>query len=343
MNNLRQNRCRARRAFTLIELLVVIAIIAILIGLLLPAVQKVRAAADRVRCTNNLKQLGIATHNYALNNNDHFPPGAGPLPLTGVGQRPSPQALILPYVEQAAKFAQFDFNYDVNNDPENFDARTQDVPIYLCPSDPSTGTFTNSSGPVGKCNYFGNMGRTVDNFDRGGKYGGIFFTEFTSTQFNAPLNNHPRTVRIQDVEDGTAETALWSEIRRGWHDSSRPRDLWDVYIDGGSNWSGQSTLATPPASCANPTPTTTYTGLQYYRGGFPPTSVYGHVVRPNSATWDCLDGSYGRGFIAARSYHQGGVNVCFCDGSVRFKSNNINITIWQALGSRADGIPVDDD
>src|SRR4051794_34803238 len=142
------SRPRVRPGFTLIELLVVIAIIAVLIGLLLPAVQKVREAAARMKCQNNLKQMGLAAHTYE-STNGYLPPPKGTVKIGDVvgSNDASPQALILPYVEQAGKYNQFNFNYstwqdrlavppnNVANDPStglgiNMLARSQDIPFY---------------------------------------------------------------------------------------------------------------------------------------------------------------------------------------------------------------------
>ena len=157
-----------RKGFTLIELLVVIAIIAILVGLLLPAVQKVREAANRMSCSNNLKQLGLACMNYE-STNGILPPG------TGGGLQLSPQAIILPYMEQSNIYNLFDTTMSVIFSSSNFYARTQEVKSYLCPSDGETGgypnlslggaasvpTGANGSAPFGRLNYFASIGNTA--------------------------------------------------------------------------------------------------------------------------------------------------------------------------------------
>src|SRR5258708_5733753 len=124
-----------RSAFTLVELLVVIAVIAILVALLLPAVQTAREAARRIQCTNNLKQIALATHNFH-DANALLPPGASAAPSFA-----SSLVFILPFFEQMNSFNSFNLTLDVTDFPENSTARNHDVSGYLCPSDPSFGSF----------------------------------------------------------------------------------------------------------------------------------------------------------------------------------------------------------
>src|SRR5262245_21946798 len=131
-----------RRAFTLIEVLVVIGIIAILIGLLLPAVQKIRAAAARIKCANNLKQIALAAHDYH-DIRGHFPPGVSRPP-----DRSPALVALLPHVEQINIYRLFDLSQNVWQAPSNFAGRTQEIPLFLCPSDPAGGRFLETSGGV---------------------------------------------------------------------------------------------------------------------------------------------------------------------------------------------------
>src|SRR5687767_3242912 len=137
---------RNRHAFTLIELLVVIAIIAILIALLVPAVQKVREAAARTQCQNNLKQIGLAAHNYA-EVNKRLPPG------TRVPSRASAISQLLPYLEQASIYQLFDHTKDYS-DTANSNAVSLEVAMLLCPSDPSNGKFPANA----RANYMASLG-----------------------------------------------------------------------------------------------------------------------------------------------------------------------------------------
>ncbi|HEY1379639.1 MAG TPA: DUF1559 domain-containing protein [Gemmataceae bacterium] len=345
-------RCR-RVGFTLIELLVVIAIIAILIGLLLPAVQKVREAAARVKCQNNLKQIVLAAHNYESSNGT-FPPGAGKFgenDYPTLVQRPSPLALILPYVEQANKYNQFNFSYDVNGNAINEAARQQDVSIYLCPADPSDGYWNQGVGtqPYGRTNYFANIGRQNNPTVQDPKTSGVFFVEFSSTQWNQ-LGNKPRSVKIQDITDGTSNTAMFSEIKRGLRRGNDEANgttrtvPWDMINDAAM----PNPLVYPPTlipvgsgapplgyTCPDSGSLFRYVGNQYYRG-FHFTAYYNHLLPPNPNTSDCTN--LNGGVSPARSYHSGGVNSGFSDGSIRFITNSIDPVVWAYLGSRGDGM-----
>jgi prepilin-type N-terminal cleavage/methylation domain-containing protein/prepilin-type processing-associated H-X9-DG protein len=357
-----------RRGFTLIELLVVIAIIGVLVGLLLPAVQKVREAANRMKCQNNLKQIGLATMNYE-STYGMFPPGAGQLPIYAGGsttavipgpntapipgwvQRASPQALILPYVEQANKYNLFNFDRDVSNDPVNAPARIQDVPFYLCPSDPSQGSISTSgvdsagnaiTGQYGRCNYMASTGWNPNPTNQQPDTGGVFFVEFTNPQWKTLLNK-PRSVTIAAVTDGMSNTAMWSEIKRGVVSAppssqnggyNHPLVAWDIVSV------SDATPMPPTGNCAKlPAEITSgtvfyYAGFQYARS-FAWTSFYSHLKKPNDPTIDCSDLSAHT--VTARSFHSGGVNVCLCDGSVRFIADSVALATWNYMGARGDG------
>lgn len=305
----------SRRGFTLIELLVVIAIIATLMALLLPAIQKVREAANRMRCASNLRQMVIAAHNYA---NDHntFPPGAGPRPTMGGGSRPSIQAMILPYVEQSNKYNQFNLAFDVHSAAVNVPAQRQDIPLYLCPSDASTARYFSA----GRSNYFGSLGINGNASNTNAGTGGIF--------------NYVAGVRILDIRDGTSNTAMFSEVKRSLiaFNTNELADLSLTILSGGWN-----DLAPALPGCNQPTgPSRTirYTGHQYYRN-FIPTSLYTHTVPPNYRDRDCISSTFGSAHLAARSYHNNGVNVVFADGATRYINNNVAIGNWRAMGTRS--------
>jgi prepilin-type N-terminal cleavage/methylation domain-containing protein len=193
---------RRRSAFTLIELLVVIAIIAILIGLLLPAVQKVREAAARLQCQNNLKQIGLGLHNYH-SAYGAFPPGSNPKGFTVVTQ-------LLPFMEQGNIYNQIDLTASANS-PANAGPTGMTIKILLCPSD-----RTNQTPPgQGGNNYFANYGTEPQFFQNSSVANGVF-----------ALREASGGVRLTDVTDGTSNTAAFSELRKGDYNSARysPQD-----------------------------------------------------------------------------------------------------------------------
>jgi prepilin-type N-terminal cleavage/methylation domain-containing protein/prepilin-type processing-associated H-X9-DG protein len=356
-----------RNAFTLLELLVVTAIIGILVGLLIPAVQKVRESGNRARCQNNLKQVVLAALNYEASNRT-FPAGCGPCPLyaanapegtvpaePGAGRPPADQrvsqlVLILPFLEQTAKYNQFDLTRDVAADSKNSQARVGDIPAFLCPSDPGSATFGHSgdSAPSGRSNYMGNMGRQPIPWTTDGTIGGVFYAHATRPQW-VTHKNVPPAVHSTDITDGTSNTAMFAEIKRGLcggstsgtlcPPNSPPYVAQDLYQTN----TVMHALADPtvlPTDCQLDLKSVPvgriyrWTGLQYYRFDGS-TSLYTHAKVPNDPTMDCYDAYSAH--VTARSYHSGGVNVGFCDGSVRFISDSIDLATWQYVGSRADG------
>ncbi len=302
-----------RPAFTLIELLVVIAIIAILIGLLLPAVQKVREAAARMQCQNNLKQLGLALHNYHSAYNS-LPPGSNPNGFTVV-------ALLLQFFEQDNLYKQINFGVSANS-PANAGPTGTSIKILLCPSDRTNQTPAGQGGN----NYFANYGSEPHFFQNSSVANGVFGLRETNTP-----------VRLTDITDGTSNTAAFSELRKGdWNNATYSPQDWLNASSAGS----PTTVDQAYSVCQGINPTSL--SYQWLSAGGEwlndnaTGTAYIHCGPPNST--NCGFPANLRFCVNANSDHTGnGVNVALCDGSVRFVSSTINLTTWRALGTRAGG------
>lgn len=307
-----------RQGFTLIELLVVIAIIAILIALLVPAVQKVREAAARTQCINNLKQIGLSIHNFESSNKT-FPVGCLSAPYSTGTTASNATALVqlLPYLEQGNLYNKADLNQSMQaafNDPS---VTTQEVAVFLCPSDAQTGKITN----YGRCNYLASLGANTDAANINGATGGAFHRPLGSSTPGAA-----KGFKIAHFIDGTSNTSAYAEVKRGPCSGTTPANLM-VY--------SQTPLPTTPCTTATGS-TFSYAGAEYFRGGVLWTAFYNHTATPNNdSVFSCVDSGLLNGHMPARSYHSGGVNVLFCDGTVRFVGNSVNANTWRAIGTRA--------
>ena len=327
---------RRRRGFTLIELLVVIAIIAVLIALLLPAVQAAREAARRIQCTNNLKQLGLAMQNY------HdvvgtFPPGAR---YTSWGTW---YHYTLPYLEQAAVGNAFNFMGSTNTtpslsyaNPENATSATSRLSVFQCPSDQPEAQLNSVTSGNYACNY-GNTGTGLFQITASSpycckSYNGVIYLGAPFSWIaigNAPVQSFARTYGIASITDGTSNTILLGEVIQGADNGA----LFDLrgFIQYGSS-SGFATYLAPNSTQPDLLNQAVYCAYPF--GINPPCKF--RTAAPPAYPGDTTPAINGDTY-ASRSRHPGGVNVVFCDGSVHFIKNTINIATWRALSTTQGG------
>ncbi|MFN3190274.1 MAG: DUF1559 domain-containing protein [Aureliella sp.] len=316
-----------RSGFTLVELLVVIAIIGILVGLLLPAVQAAREAARRMQCSNNLKQLALASHNYE-SAYKRFP---GPAADSLYGY--SFQAKLLPFVEQANLHNLIDWREPLLQglawrptvNPALVPVVDKPLSVFLCPSDPGDVFYTESGQQWAGLNYMANAGPGIDLL-------------YCSRQDTHGIVWRGSNVKFGDISDGTSNTMIMAETLFGL----RTGDTTDL-IDAQSQIKRVS--GGPPcvelAQDLVQRPASRYEGRragQWIRNITYHTHVNGFFA-PNSFLPDVSH--HGECISGARSKHTGGVNVALCDGSVHFVSQNLDLDVWRRVHDRQDGQVLD--
>jgi prepilin-type N-terminal cleavage/methylation domain-containing protein len=324
------------RAFTLVELLVVIAIIGVLVALLLPAVQAAREAARRTQCTNNLKQLGLAAHNYH-DVYQAFP--AGVSRFTRGGGVPGYASLcqswatrLLPFLEQTTVQVSYDLPgtswTGVSAGPGTATSKIM-LPVFLCPSDvmkPVRGTSPVSAyAPTNYVACTGDDQRFVRATAGMSAQGG--FQRLRQGMF--------RTIswtRIADVNDGTANTMAFSEVRLGG-----PLGNGVLISNEGAGGLINCLAGAPTGNVNNDYPR----GWSWYAAKYAHSWGYTALIPPNDqvtlrAGYDCVGEQTGSEVgLGARSWHPGGVLVAMADGSTRFVSETIDIVAWRAAATIA--------
>lgn len=308
-------RARVARGFTLVELLVVIAIVGVLIALLLPAVQAARESARRMQCANNLKQWGLAIHNYAdavkalpygairgsnmhnvvspdLGPGSHTPPNTGP---NGIYRRQTYVPSLWPFLELQSLYDNYDFKFNFYNF-ENQSIATNQPPVYFCPSDVKGMWRANV--------YLHTRGSFVVNW-----------SNCSYSQTNAGCKPAPfvgnKQIRLSAIRDGLSHTMFMAEV-------VAPRD---------EDFDCRGSILNEDSTCSS------FQTINTPNSGVDSTFCLG--AEPNYPAPCMIVGSFT--YVSSRSRHPGGVQVVFGDGSVHFIADEIAVTAWQALGSMAGG------
>jgi prepilin-type N-terminal cleavage/methylation domain-containing protein/prepilin-type processing-associated H-X9-DG protein len=376
-------RKTSRRGFTLIELLVVIAIIAVLIALLLPAVQSAREAARRIQCTNNMKQLGLAMHNYHTAHNN-FPLGcsANPQILGEVAtwNSWSAQGMMLGYLEQLPIYNSINFSwgpYVITPWGINYTAMHTQVAAFLCPSDPNSGGggANMSEGGInalGGTNYLNNYAASFGTDATGGDY--AWNNNNDAYYHQDPLGSpglfaYAISYGVQHCTDGVSNTVAYSEWLVGdGKGSSGSKYRGNIEGNDGDKMNGLQNVQTNPqltltslqqcTTAFRNEPNTNAANITDVKGWRWAIGCYGFAVfntiqTPNDSQYPvggCGNGlggneswANGAWSIGAASNHPGGANVLMGDGHVQFIKSSISRTTWWALGTKAGGEVISSD
>ena len=339
---------RSRKGFTLIELLVVIAIIAVLIALLLPAVQAAREAARRSQCTNNLKQIMIATMNYESAQGS-LPAGKmswpNPIDLTipsdhmGWGACAS----IQPYMEGSPVFNSVNFNLGILGGPgqgyaywpQNTTSYTTSISTLLCPSDGSSEQVPGRAAPTvvfkaGSYLMISGAGETINGIlGNGVDAKGVFFTN--------------SFVKLAELTDGTSNVLAFSESLRGPGSAGSYEVAAGTSKDPKRFLNNAGAASASAASCDAPIAQSAIKMGAWFAGNFEDGNMGNTALPPNTKIMDCTFHSGAAPWKSARSNHPGGVNAAFVDGHIAFIKDSVNVMTWRALGTRGGGEAVSGD